>query len=456
MKIDYNKVDSLTANLKVFIAKDDYLKEFNDEIKKHRGKAQLKGFRKGKTPANYIKKLYGDQVLSELINKKAINGMYEYLTENKIETILDPILSDDFDPVTISYKNLVDFEFQFELALMPELKLEGADANDEYIRYNVVPTPEELEENLDKIATQLGERNTVKEDIQDKDIVTLMADVLLTDEEGLTEPIEAEIKVLVSDCTEDFQEAIKKLKFNDAIDWSMANLESKDEAFVRKFYLKMEENDLRTYNDDIKASIVNVERMSKMEIGEPLFKKMFPKEEFTTKDQVIEKLAENTTAEHLNVSNSVMYRGMMTKMMEKSSVELNEEFLLKWAKSSNALKPDADEDEFLKYFKEEIKWNLIKTALLKKFDIKVEEEEILEQAKEQVKGYFGYSVADNDQYIGMIAQNLLNDKEQRRKLYDEALSLKMYRALQADVKIKVENKSLKEFYDIVEELKQKQ
>jgi len=99
---------------------------------------------------------------------------------------------------------------------------------------------------------------------------------------------------------------------------------------------------------------------------------------------------------------------------------------------------------------------LIKGDIIKKYDIKVSEEEVVERAKEQVKGYFGYNMAGNDQYIDMIAQNLMNDKEQRRKLLDEAMTIKMYKEIENVVTVKFEEKNMEDFYAMIDEINKQQ
>ncbi len=455
MNIDFKKNGAQTADLTISISKSDYLQEFDTELKKQRQKASFKGFRKGKTPINYIKKLYGDHVLADIINKKAIDSVYEYLEENKINTILDPIIDENQTRQEITHKDLRDFEFTFKVALEPELEIKGVGASDEYTRFNVVPTDQELEENLEKIRTQAGERTTVEDSIEENDMTTLMADVLLEDEEGLTEPIEAEIKFLVSDTSESFQNQVKKLKLNDSIKVQMSEIENKDEDFIRKYYLRMEGDDKRTFNDEIDASITNVERMMPLDIGEALFEKIFPDEGIKTKAAALNRLREKTTEDHLNISNNLMYRTMMDKMMEQTTIDLSDEFLLKWAKLANVMKEGADEQEFLKFLKNDIKWNMIKGKLIKKFEIDVTQEEIIERAKEQVKGYFGYKVADADPYIDMIAQNILKDKEQTRKLADEVITTKMYKELEKEIKVNIEEKNVEDFYKLIDEINAK-
>lgn len=455
MKVEFNKIDSLKANLDVHIAQADYLDEFNEEIKKQKSKGNLKGFRPGKTPASYVKKVFGDQILAELINKKAIQSMYDHLKENNIEIILDPILNEENGVQAINHRELQDYNFSFLVGLSPEFEIDLLSSGTEFTKFKVIPTEAELNENLDKIAAQLGETVTVETDIQSKDIVTLMGDNLLTDEEGLTEPIEVEIKVLVSDATEKFQKEVESKKLNDSIKVSLVDIEGKDDDFIRKYYLKMDASDTRSFQGEIEASIVNVQRVESIEVGPEMYKKIFPDLEIETKEAAFEKLSEHTTTEHDGMAQNLVYREMMEKLMEQSNIPLPDDFLMTWAKRTKSIKEGVTDEEFLEHFSKELKWNLIKGKLLKMYDVKVEQEEIIEHAKKQVMGYFGYRGADNDQYVNMIVGNLLKDEEQYRKIWDEVLTLKMYQELEKNLTIKSEETSVAEFYLIVEDFNNK-
>lgn len=454
MNVEFNKIDSSTANLVVSIAKEDYFDKYNEELAKHKNKAQLKGFRKGKTPMSYIQKMFGDQVLTEIINGISINGLYDHIKQNDIKIILDPIL-DDEDIQSVNHKDLGNFSFTFKVALAQDFEIKGIDASESYTKYKVIPDKGEMDENFQKIATQLGENQMVTDSIQEKDIVTLLVDVLLTDEEGLTEPIEAEIKVLVSDTTLEFQEKTKALKLNDSLKIKLSNIEAKDIDFIKKYYLNLEDGDTSTFEDEVDASIYNVQRIAPMEVGEDMFKKIFPDDEIKTKEEAYAKLAENTSKEHEKISSNLVYRKLMDNMMDNTVVEINEDFVLAWGKKTKNIKEGTSDEDFKEFFSKELKWMMIKSKLIEKYEVKLEQPEIKAYAKEQVMGYFGYKGAENEEYVNMIAENVMKDEEQMRKMVDELMTGKMYKAMEQDLTFVEEEKSVKEFYAIVEELNNK-
>jgi len=98
-----------TAVLNLKIEKDDYLKKYQGELKNYSKKASIKGFRPGKAPISLIKKMYGKQLLFDTINQKVQSELYEYINENKIEILGQPLPSDE-DALDFDLNNLGDFD----------------------------------------------------------------------------------------------------------------------------------------------------------------------------------------------------------------------------------------------------------------------------------------------------------------------------------------------------------
>ena len=84
-------VDKLNANLIVKIAKEDYANKVRNALEKYRKTAKVPGFRPGNIPMGMIQKQYGKSVLAEELNKLDNEGIYNFITENKMEILDNPI-----------------------------------------------------------------------------------------------------------------------------------------------------------------------------------------------------------------------------------------------------------------------------------------------------------------------------------------------------------------------------
>ena len=68
MKITKENTAELTASLKVEIASEDYQEKVEKQLKDHRKKANMPGFRPGNVPMGMVKKMYGNQIIFDEVN----------------------------------------------------------------------------------------------------------------------------------------------------------------------------------------------------------------------------------------------------------------------------------------------------------------------------------------------------------------------------------------------------
>ena len=91
MNIVRNDVDACNATLTLTIDKQDYEEKVDKAIKDYRRKVQMPGFRPGNVPVGLIKKMYGRSILAEEVNKIISESLYNYIKDNKIDILGEPI-----------------------------------------------------------------------------------------------------------------------------------------------------------------------------------------------------------------------------------------------------------------------------------------------------------------------------------------------------------------------------
>ncbi len=86
---------------------------------------------------------------------------------------------------------------------------------------------------------------------------------------------------------------------------------------------------------------------------------------------------------------------------------------------------------------DELKWHLAKDQLMKKYDIKVEKEDVEAYAKEVAKMQFmQYGLMHVDeQYLNNFAQEMLKKDDQLRGIVERVAENKIYEAVKGVVKI---------------------
>ena len=160
MKLEKNQVDALNAELALTIEKDDYLSEYEKQIASYRQKAQIKGFRKGKTPASVIKKMYGGAVLQEVISKILTDKINDIIADEELSIIGEPYLIDRDNLPVLDHKNLADYSYKFEVGLEPKFDVIGAEATDQYDRPDVLISQVMIDDEIQNLLKRMGEQKS--------------------------------------------------------------------------------------------------------------------------------------------------------------------------------------------------------------------------------------------------------------------------------------------------------
>ena len=112
MNVTLEKIDNVSARLIVAVQENDYQEKVTQEIK-HIGRTHaIPGFRKGQVPFSELNRRFGKQVASDVINHEVYEAVANYIQENKLAILGEPL------PVEIQeldLKNQKDYTFQYEV-----------------------------------------------------------------------------------------------------------------------------------------------------------------------------------------------------------------------------------------------------------------------------------------------------------------------------------------------------
>ncbi|GLR19741.1 trigger factor [Portibacter lacus] len=449
MNITKNEIDALNASLHITIEPSDYEEKFKDELNKYRGKASLKGFRKGKTPIATIKKMYGKAILAETINNILGETLNTYLTEEKIETLGQPIPTEDTEVTHFDVKNLGDYKFDFDLGIAPQFEVAGMDDG---IEKKVVEVAEEsVTEEFELARKRFGGEIFPEDDIEDNDLLTLSA-VELDGDKVKKKGWETGFQILVKDLEDSVKEEVLKLKKGGKFKFNIRSVEKdKDEKHVNKYLLNLDEDEEKEIGDMFEGTIDKVSRISPAEINQEFFDKYTGQEGAETSEEEIRAKIRANIEEHYNTqTKNLMFKEIMDHLMEANKIELPNAFLKRWLKLSNENATDEVIEAEFEAFSQNLKWNLIKSKLEAKYEIEVLPEDIKEGFKKRIAGYFGGNPQGID--LDQMAESMMKNQEQFRQVFEEEKAEKLFQAISADMNI-VENPiSLDEFKELVKKV----
>lgn len=452
-------IDNLNAVLTVSIPKDDYLPLFNTELRKYRKDARIKGFRQGKTPTGVLKKMFGKAVLGEIINKMLQEQLTDFMVNDPVEILGQPIPSDTQEPVEFDVKEMQDYTFKFDIGLAPTFEVEGLDS-DAYEKYAVEIPAEMVEEEVQNLLQRNGDQVFPEDGIEDKDIVTF--DIIELDGDKPKEDgIAHEFGVLVERMEDDMKAAVLKMKLGDELKLNPFQLEKDTtEKYVRKYFLGLEEAEEGTeevaVGDQFQAEITKISRVNKAELNQEFFDKVFGPEQVSTAEEFKAKLSENMSKTYDAQAEALLFRDIQQRLLDSNELALPEDFLKRWLAMSNEnVSPEVLEKEF-PAFANNLRWTLIRSKLNKTFEIEVSPEEVKESFKNKIRGYFGGAgiTPDMDSMVESMAERMLQDEKQVNEIYEEVSSNKFFEAVVEKVAVTDKSISIEDFQAVIQKIEE--
>ncbi|HYM20161.1 MAG TPA: trigger factor [Candidatus Kapabacteria bacterium] len=94
METTINKRSQVLRELEIFVSEEELAKAFDDAYTTIRPQMTLPGFRAGKAPVSLIKKLHGDAIEGDALEKMAQEKFKEVVEVQKLEPIGTPVMTD--------------------------------------------------------------------------------------------------------------------------------------------------------------------------------------------------------------------------------------------------------------------------------------------------------------------------------------------------------------------------
>ena len=455
MKINKTDIDTLNSSISIEIAKEDYKEKFDSELNKYRSKAQLKGFRKGKTPIAYLKKMYGKGILAEAVNESLQKGLFDFIKEKELNILGDPLPSENQEMVDFDPNDFKSYTFTFDIGMSPDFDVKGVAATDSYPLFNIEVDKAVVDEELDVARKRQGTQKETKEQIEDKDILTLEAKELdgADLKKGGWDTGFTVMTELIGD--DKLRAEVLKMKVGDSFDFDIYNIEKdKDEAHVKKYFLNLDPEEEKEIGNMFRAKIAKVQRLEPAEMNQEFFDKYFGPDKASTEDEAREKIKEEIGKYYEGQAKSFMYRDMLEGLVEENQFPLPEAFLKRWLKATNEKVTEEDIDKQFSDFLKNLKWTLIRGELAKQYKVEVGPEEIKASFENQVKQYFGPYGMDNA-YVQQTIEKLMSDRNQVNKVYEELLSNKVFQKVEEEVQTVEEKISLDDFKQKVKEINER-
>ena len=445
MEFTLKNQSASSAILSVNIQEADYSALVEKQLKNFRQKANVPGFRPGMVPMGLVKKQYGTAVKAEEINKLLQTKIFEYIRENKIDMLGEP-LPIESQQAGINMAEDKEFTFEFEIALAPKFEA-VLDNNDKLAYYRIQPTEEMINGQVNAYAQRCGEYKQV-ESYENGDMLkgTLAESV----EEGI---VVREAVMMPSYMKNDDQKALfAGSKVNDVVTFNPCVAFDNNEAELASL-LKVEKGEVAAHNGEFTFTITEITRFVASELNQTVFDAAFGKDVVTNEADFRAKIAEQFEARFEVESDYKLLMDVRTYLMEKvGKLEYDEAILRRIMDGSKQPGETVSEEEFQKSLTE-LTWHLIKEQLARKFEIKVDDNDVLDVAKAATRDQFAqYGMANvPEDLLENYAKEMLKQDKTREALINRAVDVKLINAIKGVVTLEEEKVSVEDFNKKVSE-----
>ena len=448
MNVTLEKKDNVNAVLTVSLTPEDYQNDVKKELLSIGQKHPMRGFRPGHVPLPILMKQYGTDVRVQVVDKKVSKALTDYIVNNKIDILGEPMVSID---TKADLKEETNYEFKFDLGLAPEFDLK-LDKRVKIPYYNIKVSDEMVDKQHDSYRKRFGKQVPGELSAEDALIKGSMEEL---DENGNVK--DGGIKVDRTIISPQFlKNADEKAKFvgkkvdeeivfnpHTAADGNLTELAAmlnvdKNEADVK--------SDFKFHVNEI---LVNQDA----EVDQEFFDNVLGKDVAKSEEEYREKLRE-TIANQLKSDSNYRFTIDAERVLKKKvgELELPDEFLKRFLQARNQDGEENKMEEQYPQMREQLVWQLIKEKIAHNYDVKVEVEDKMRLARYYAAQQFAQYGMTNipDDVIDKYAHEFLAKPESSEQIQNRAFEDKVFATIKENVGLDEKEVSVEEFNKLFE------
>lgn len=442
MNISKENINDLQAEILVKIEKVDYENNVNQTLKEYRRKAQVPGFRPGMVPMGMVQKMYGKSILVDEVFKQMSDAINNYIKENKINILGEPLPSEN--TAAIDFDTQENFEFKYDIALSPEVKL----TLNEKIKvpyYTIKVTEEEKQKRIDGYLRYYG-KMIPGDTIETDDLVVVD---LVQDKEGGHNVTDATLGMKV--IPEAKQKKLVGLKVGDNITLDVRKMLTNDADCAA--FLKVTKEELENIDPVFTLTIKEIKRIENAEMNQELFDKVYGEGLVTSETDFKARVEADIRKQLSEESDYRFLLDVRKKLIDIAKLDLPEELLKRWILMTSEGKNTKEQiDAEFPSFADHLRWQLIEDYIMKEQNFEISEDDLIDVAKKIAQQQLAmYGLANMpDENLTTYAKSILENGNERKRIFERAVEVKVTDYIKTAIKLDSKEVSGEQFNKLFE------
>ena len=443
METTLDRISSTQGKLKVTLIEADYKLEVDKKIKQYSKTAQIKGFRPGMVPKEYIKKLHGKSILVDEVINMVSKTVNDYIAENKLRVVGDP-LPDNEAAQNIDWDNQKEFTFEYEIGTASDFSVDLSKIPT-IKTYDIAVSEDKIEEAIADVRKRFG-KDTEVEEVEAGDMIfgTLKQESSEFDVKDATIPTDR--------VKEESAHIFKGLEKGSSVKFDIQSTFSntKDLGFATG---KTEE-EASALSGEFELTVEKITRVGTAELNQELFDQALGQEKVTSEEEFRAEISKIIGENYNRESEHLLDFEVEKTLLDNVSIELPDEFLKKWLFNINEGKFTVEDiEKDYDAFAKGLRMDLIRNEVASNSDIKLEYTDIVEEVKAEMKNYFGgYAYEGLEEMIDQMARKTLKENKDNavRRYTDRAFGKKVREFLKANIAVEKTSVNFEDFNKIAE------
>lgn len=445
MNITFENPEKISGVLTIVIEEADYQEDVTAQLKKYRKQANIPGFRPGMAPMGIIKRQIGAQVKVDAINKLVGEKLYDYVKENNINMLGEPMPHLGEEPVDLDAP--APYTLKFDIAVAPEFDA-SLSKDDTVPYYDITVDDAIVEQQIDAFASRAGSYVKV-EDYQDNDMIK--GDVRELNEDGSTK----EGGITVSGATllpsriavEEQKNLFNGAKPGDIITFNPKKAYPSSVVEVSSL-LNVSKEEAENVTADFSFQITEITRYTKHAVDQELFDMVYGDGSVKDETEFRAKVVAGIQDQMVQNADFRLLQDVRAYVEKKiGEVKYADELMKRIMLASNK---DKDADFVDKNYEASIKeltWNLAKNQIVEALEIKIEDADVKAAAIDMTRMQFAQYGMNSipEEYLNQYAEEMLKKPEQVDTFVNVAVDRKLMVALKDVVTLEKKTISFEDF-----------
>lgn len=440
-------IGKLHDKITVKLTKEDYMPSFEKSLKQYAKQANVPGFRKGMVPAGMVRKMYGQSLFGDEVLRTAGKQLEDYLRGEKLAIFAQPMVMPMAEPLNIDMNNPGDADFDFEIGLKPDFEITLLKNKTKLTKYKIEVSDKMIEDETDRIRRRYGKVED-RETINSKDDI-IYAAYELCDAEGnvAAESEKTEDTVLLEKLPAGLQEKLMGKKANDTLIIKPSEIAESDE--LTAFLKDPLKQGTEAADNNYKLTITKVGHLIPRESDAELFAQVFPNDDIKDEAGFKEKLKGELAKEFDRISKERLQNEIYELLVHNTHIELPVPFLKRWMKEGQE-KPrnETEVEKEFPSFDHQLRWTLISDKMILDNGIQVTREEVIDDIKGRVLGYFGMEAGDDAPWMDSYMQKVAKDEKTVDETYRRMLFDRLFTWLEGQFDVEEKTVGEEEFFKL--------